>query len=91
MPNSPEFTICNTSDNDTFNQIVQNRLSRRGFLNGSLSSIAAASLGGVGALLKAVPASAEGAGRELRCSASRASRCRPPTRWSSRRATRPAC
>jgi secreted PhoX family phosphatase len=49
----------NTSDNDTFEQVVEARLSRRGFLGGTLGTVAAASLGGVGALLQAVPASAK--------------------------------
>jgi secreted PhoX family phosphatase len=49
----------NTSDNETFEQVVEARLSRRGFLGGTLGTVAAASLSGVGALLQAVPASAK--------------------------------
>jgi secreted PhoX family phosphatase len=59
MPNSPEYTICNDSDNDTFEQVVAARLSRRNFLSGTLSTAAVASLGGVGALLSAVPTAAK--------------------------------
>lgn len=49
----------NTSDNDTFEQVVEARLSRRGFLGGTFGTVAAASLSSVGALLQAVPASAK--------------------------------
>jgi secreted PhoX family phosphatase len=48
----------NNSDNQTFEAIVEARLSRRGFLGGTVGTMAAASLTGVGALLQAVPASA---------------------------------
>jgi secreted PhoX family phosphatase len=48
----------NTSDNETFEEVVEARLSRRGFLGGTVGTMAAASLSGVGALLQAVPASA---------------------------------
>ena len=48
----------NNSDNETFEAIVEARLSRRGFLGGTVGTMAAASLAGVGALLQAVPASA---------------------------------
>ncbi len=58
MPNSPEYTICNHSNNETFAEIVESRISRRSFLGGGISTVAVASLGGVGALLKAVPAPA---------------------------------
>ncbi len=49
----------NTSDNETFEQVVEARLSRRGFLGGTIGTVAAASLSSVGALLQAVPASAK--------------------------------
>jgi secreted PhoX family phosphatase len=55
----------NTSDNETFDQVVEARLSRRGFLGGTLGTVAAASLSGVGALLQAVPASAKNHNRPL--------------------------
>jgi secreted PhoX family phosphatase len=55
----------NTSDNETFEQVVEARLSRRGFLGGTVGTMAAASLSGVGALLQAVPASASGVHRPL--------------------------
>jgi secreted PhoX family phosphatase len=50
----------NTSGNETFDQVVEARLSRRGFLGGTVGTVAAASLTGVGALLEAVPAAAHG-------------------------------
>jgi secreted PhoX family phosphatase len=50
--------VSNTSNNATFQDVVAARLSRRGFLGGSAAVATAASLGGVGALLKAVPAQA---------------------------------
>ena len=51
--------VSNTSHNEHFQDIVNARLSRRGFLTGGLATAAAVSLGGVEALLKAVPAAAE--------------------------------
>ena len=48
----------NTSNNPTLQEIVEARLSRRGFLGGGLAAAAAFSLSGVSALLKAVPAEA---------------------------------
>ena len=50
----------NTSGNETFEQVVQARLSRRSVLGGGVAAAVAASIGGVGSLLKAVPAAAEG-------------------------------
>lgn len=57
--------ISNPSNNRTFDEITQARLSRRGFLVGSLGAGAAASLGGIGALLSALPAEASGRGPSL--------------------------
>jgi hypothetical protein len=57
--------ISNDSGNETFQQVVEARLSRRAFLGGSAAVTAAASLGGVGALLQAVPARAHGGGKPL--------------------------
>lgn len=51
--------VSNTSGNEQFQDIVNARLSRRNFLTGGLATAAAASLGGVEALLKAVPAAAQ--------------------------------
>jgi uncharacterized protein len=51
--------IGNPSNNETFEEIVAVRLSRRDFLGGSAALTAAASLGGVGSLLHAVPAEAK--------------------------------
>ncbi len=51
--------VSNNSTNETFEEVVAARLSRRGFLGGGLATVAAASLGGVGSLLSAVPAGAK--------------------------------
>ena len=51
--------VSNQSENEHFQDVLDARLSRRGFLTGSIATAAAASLGGVEALLKAVPASAQ--------------------------------
>jgi secreted PhoX family phosphatase len=59
MPSSKEEEVSNFSGNETFEQVVEARLSRRGFLSGSLATAAVASLSGVGTLLTAVPASAK--------------------------------
>jgi uncharacterized protein len=52
--------VSNTSGNEQFQDIVDTRLSRRNFLTGGLATAVAVSLGGVEALLKAVPAAAGG-------------------------------
>src|SRR5262245_38139704 len=59
MPNGSHKTICNRSVNPTFQQVVDARVSRRGFLGGSIATAASVSLGGIGALLEAVPVSAK--------------------------------
>ena len=60
MPNGSSDTVCNSSGNETFQEVVQTRLSRRDFIGGSLAAAATASLaGGVGSLLSAVPLSAK--------------------------------
>jgi secreted PhoX family phosphatase len=51
-------SICNSSNNETFDEIVAERLSRRDFLGRSLAGAAGLSLTGVGSLLNAVPAAA---------------------------------
>ena len=51
--------VSNNSNNRTFQEVVEARVSRRSFLGGGLATAAAVSLGGVSALLKAVPASAK--------------------------------
>lgn len=51
--------VSNQSDNEHFEDVLNARLSRRGFLTGGMATAAAVSLGGVEALLKAVPASAQ--------------------------------
>jgi uncharacterized protein len=53
-------SVSNPSRNQTFEQVVAARMSRRGFLGGGLAAAAVASLGGVGSLLEAVPAAAHG-------------------------------
>ena len=55
----------NNSGNRTFQEVIEARMSRRGFLGGGLATAAALSLGGVSALLKAVPASAQNQGGPL--------------------------
>jgi hypothetical protein len=50
--------VNNASGNEHFQDIVQARLSRRSFLTGGFSTAVAVSLGGIEALLKAVPAAA---------------------------------
>lgn len=48
--------ISNQSGNETFDEVVAARLSRRDFLSGSMAALAAASVsGGIGSLLSAVP------------------------------------
>ncbi|MCP9461167.1 MAG: hypothetical protein NNA24_03895, partial [Nitrospira sp.] len=47
---------CNESGNERFHDVVEERLSRRSLLTGGLAAAAALSLGGVEALLRAVPA-----------------------------------
>ncbi len=51
--------VSNQSENEHFQDVLDARLSRRGFLTGGFATAAAVSLGGVEALLKAVPASAQ--------------------------------
>ena len=55
----------NHSNNETFEEVLDARLSRRGFVGGGLATAAGLTLGGVSALLKAVPASAHGGRRPL--------------------------
>ena len=57
--------VSNTSGNPHFSDIVEARLARRSFLGGGLALGGAASLGGIGALLSALPASASEAGSLL--------------------------
>ena len=59
MKNNGDDIVSNQSSNPTFQEIVDARLSRRGFLGGGLATAATVALGGVGALLKALPASAK--------------------------------
>lgn len=65
MSNIDDDIISNPSGNETFEQVVSIRLSRRGFLGGSLAVGAAAALGGIGSLLHAVPAEARHRGSLL--------------------------
>jgi len=59
-PMRDDDVVCNTSTNETFEEVVAARVSRRGFLGGSLAVATATSLGGVGSLFGALPASAHG-------------------------------
>ncbi|MBL8052843.1 MAG: DUF839 domain-containing protein, partial [Nitrospira sp.] len=51
--------VSNTSGNEHFQNIMNARVSRRSFLTGGFAAAAAASLGGVETLLRAVPAAAQ--------------------------------
>jgi uncharacterized protein len=55
----------NDSKNESFEQVLEARLSRRSFVGGGLATAAGLSLGGASALLKAVPASAGQRPRKL--------------------------
>jgi secreted PhoX family phosphatase len=50
----------NISGNESFEQVVEQRLSRRSLLGGGVAMAVTASLGGVGTLMQAMPASAHG-------------------------------
>lgn len=58
MSKSDDDIVSNTSNNQTFEQVVAERWSRREFLGSSVAVAAATSLGGIGALLNSVPAMA---------------------------------
>jgi secreted PhoX family phosphatase len=58
MSNIDDDIESNTSGNDSFQQVVEQRLSRRGLLGGGVAAAVAASLGGIGSLLQAMPAAA---------------------------------
>ncbi len=57
--------VSNRSGNPTFQDVIEARVSRRGFLGSGLAAAAALSLSGVDALLRTVPASAQSNGRPL--------------------------
>ena len=63
MANNDDDNGTNTSNNETFQDVLDARLSRRDFVGSSLTTAVGISLG-VGALLKAVPVSAMSDGRE---------------------------
>ena len=68
MPNGRSDTICNGSRNETFQDVIDARVSRRKFIGGGVATAAALSIGGIGALIEAVPLSAHsrhGRGRPL--------------------------
>ena len=52
--------ICNSSNNTSFEQIVEARMSRRAAIGGGVATAVTATVGSVGALLNAVPAEATG-------------------------------
>ena len=56
--------VSNSSGNETFEEVVAARLSRRGFVSGGLATAAVASMSGISSLLTAVPASAKGRGAQ---------------------------
>jgi secreted PhoX family phosphatase len=53
----------NNSRSPTFQEVVEARVTRRSFLGGGLATAATPSLGGIEALLRAVPASAQNRAR----------------------------
>ena len=55
MGKPDEDSVCNNSNNESLESVIERRLSRRGFLGGGLAAAAVASLSGVGALLSSVP------------------------------------
>jgi secreted PhoX family phosphatase len=55
--------VSNDSANETIRDVIETRMSRRRFLGGGLATAAALSVGGVGALLEALPAEAQTGGR----------------------------
>lgn len=61
MADMEDEGISNPSNNETFEQVIADRVSRRSFLGSTMAVAAVASLGGVSALLKAVPAHASAA------------------------------
>jgi uncharacterized protein len=65
MAHSDDDSTCNSSNNQTFENVVAARISRRQFLARSAGVTALASLGGIGSLLSAVPAQARRAGSLL--------------------------
>jgi uncharacterized protein len=65
MSNIDDDIVSNPSCNKTMEEVITARVTRRGFLGGSLATVAAVSLGGIGPLLKAVPAQARLRGGSL--------------------------
>jgi secreted PhoX family phosphatase len=59
MNNMEDGDSCNRSSNEHFQQVLNTRMSRRGLIRKGLATAAFLSLGGVDALLRAVPASAQ--------------------------------
>lgn len=63
MSNIEDDGLSNQSGNETFEEVVASRMSRRDFMGGSFAALALAAVsGGVGSLLSAVPASARTSG-----------------------------
>jgi uncharacterized protein len=60
MSSIDDGVINNDSSNETFEEVLATRMSRRQVVGGSAATAAVASLGGVGSLLSAVPAEAHG-------------------------------
>jgi uncharacterized protein len=56
MSNHDDESMSNTSNNETFQEVVEARISRRSFLGGGLAAAGVISIGGIDSLLKAVPA-----------------------------------
>ncbi len=65
MANVDDDFVSNSSDNESFADVVSARVSRRSVVGGGLAAAAVASTGGIGSLLSAVPAQARSHGRPL--------------------------
>ena len=63
MSKSDDGNVNNNSNNQTFREVVEARMSRRGFLGSGLAAAATLSLGSIESLVRAVPASAKTRGR----------------------------
>jgi secreted PhoX family phosphatase len=59
MSNVDDDIVSNVSDNETFDDVLSARVSRRDVLGGGVAATLAASAGGIGSLLQAVPAFAQ--------------------------------
>jgi secreted PhoX family phosphatase len=56
MSNHDDDSISNPSNNETFQEVLAARVSRRSFIGGGLAAASAISMGGISSLLQAMPA-----------------------------------